>query len=237
MNKLIRNKQAGFTLIEIAIVLIIIGLLLGGVLKGQTMVKNAKIKRLAADSQGLASATHAYVDSYWALPGDDQAATRWATTGGNGGGTIGQGVVNATWSARNIFIPTHYQAETLLAINHLRCAELLKGNCVGVPITTANVSTVGLMKNAVGGIIGLDDSSGIELDMLASTGVTGLTGKMVCQSNVDQSYASIYDTQFDDGVGTTGSIRGSAKNATVYTDATVAAIYDSTDTVFVCSSF
>ncbi|MBF0160690.1 MAG: prepilin-type N-terminal cleavage/methylation domain-containing protein, partial [Magnetococcales bacterium] len=72
MKKLVHHtQQAGFTLIEIAIVLIIIGLLLGGILKGQTMVKNSKIKRIAADSQSFIAAANAYVDSYWALPGDD----------------------------------------------------------------------------------------------------------------------------------------------------------------------
>lgn len=237
MGKWIRNKQSGFTLIEIAIVLIIIGLLLGGVLKGQTMVKNAKIKRLAADAQGLAGATHAYVDSYWALPGDDAAATRWGTDVriGNGGGTIGTGTAN---SDRHTFAPTDWRAETFYAMNHLRCAELVKGNCVTTAITNNATNTIALQKNAVGGVIGVDDSSGAEVNMLPTTATTGgLTGKMVCQSNVAQSYASIYDTQFDDGVGTTGSILGSAANATVYTNATLSAAYTGDETVFICTGF
>ena len=41
-----RNKQSGFTLVEIAIVLVIIGLLLGGVLKGQELINSAKVKNL-----------------------------------------------------------------------------------------------------------------------------------------------------------------------------------------------
>ena len=41
-----RRKQSGFTLVEIAIVLVIIGLLLGGVLKGQELINSAKVKNL-----------------------------------------------------------------------------------------------------------------------------------------------------------------------------------------------
>src|SRR5256885_676312 len=47
------RKQHGFTLVEIAIVLVIIGLLLGGILKGQEMITQAKIKNVIADFSGL----------------------------------------------------------------------------------------------------------------------------------------------------------------------------------------
>ena len=47
-----RTKHAGFTLVEIAIVLVIIGLLLGGILKGQEMIVQAKIKNAMADLSG-----------------------------------------------------------------------------------------------------------------------------------------------------------------------------------------
>lgn len=72
------KRQAGFTLIEISIVLVIIGLLLGGVLKGQELIENAKLKRMNNDFSGIASATYSYLDRYSAIPGDDvNAATRW----------------------------------------------------------------------------------------------------------------------------------------------------------------
>ena len=75
----------GFTLVEIAIVLVIIGLLLGGILKGQEMITQAKIKNIVADFSGVSAAYYGYQDRYRAIPGDDpNAATRWT------GATAGQ---------------------------------------------------------------------------------------------------------------------------------------------------
>jgi len=87
-----KTKQAGFTLVEIAIVLVIIGLLLGGILKGQEMITQAKIKNVVNDFNGITAAVNSYQDRYKALPGDDlNAPTRWGANGiaGNGDGQIG----------------------------------------------------------------------------------------------------------------------------------------------------
>ena len=74
----VMRKQEGFTLVEIAIVLVIIGLLLGGILKGQEMITQAKIKNVIADMSGVSAAMYGYQDRYRALPGDDKnAPTRW----------------------------------------------------------------------------------------------------------------------------------------------------------------
>src|SRR6266704_3559315 len=88
-----RNSiEAGFTLVEIAIVLVIIGLLLGGILKGQEMITQAKIKNAINDFNGVTVAVTSYQDRYRALPGDDPNATaRWTTQApgeGNGDGVI-----------------------------------------------------------------------------------------------------------------------------------------------------
>ena len=91
-------KQKGFTLVEIAIVLVIVGLLIGGVLKGQEMITNAKLKRIESDNAGLLAALYSYQDRYLQLPGDDaDAADRFTiyggtvTNNGDGNGAIGEG--------------------------------------------------------------------------------------------------------------------------------------------------
>lgn len=57
-------RQSGFTLVEIAIVLVIIGLLLGGVLKGQEMIENAKVKNGVNDMNGVIAAYQSYIDRF-----------------------------------------------------------------------------------------------------------------------------------------------------------------------------
>jgi len=69
------KAQQGFTLIEIAIVLVIIGLLLGGVLKGQELITSARVRNLIANQDGVKAAYFGFLDRYRALPGDYSQAT------------------------------------------------------------------------------------------------------------------------------------------------------------------
>ncbi len=85
--------EKGFTLVELAIVMVIIGLMIGAVLKGQAMIDDAKQKRMLTDLQGISAAYFMYYDRYSAIPGDDIANHGWsgvAVGGGNGyiGGNI-----------------------------------------------------------------------------------------------------------------------------------------------------
>ena len=94
------QKQQGFTLIEIAIVLVIIGLLLGGVLKGQELIQNARVRNIISQQDGVKSAFFAFQDRYRGVAGDYTAALAAqnipgmnpcpanAVCGGNGNGLI-----------------------------------------------------------------------------------------------------------------------------------------------------
>src|SRR3569833_694314 len=70
----IARRQSGFTLIEIAIVLVIIGLLLGGILKGQELINSARVKNLASDFRNILVLIFGFQDIFLALPVDVCAA-------------------------------------------------------------------------------------------------------------------------------------------------------------------
>src|ERR1043165_7766802 len=69
-TSIVMKRQSGFTLIEIAIVLVIIGLLLGGVLKGQELITGARVRNLIQQQDGVKGAYFRFLDRFRALPGD-----------------------------------------------------------------------------------------------------------------------------------------------------------------------
>lgn len=83
-----RPLNRGFSLIEIGIALMIIGVLVGAVFKGQELLENAKTHSILSDFRNIKQAIHAYNETYGALPGDDPGATRFGIAAGNGDGQI-----------------------------------------------------------------------------------------------------------------------------------------------------
>lgn len=200
-----KQKNSGFTLVEIAIVLVIVGLLLGGVLKGQEMITNAKIKRVGSDFEGVAAAIFSYQDRYRALPGDDaNANSRWGASvdGVNGGNGSITGAFNSTTDTD----------ESRIFWQHLRNSNLIAGETTGAPSFAQPI-------NSFGGIIGV------------MSGNFGLSGMVVCMTNIDNANAEIIDRQLDDGISNTGSVRGN----TTAVDAAAAANYsDAVNTYTLC---
>jgi prepilin-type N-terminal cleavage/methylation domain-containing protein len=96
------HKQKGFTLIEIAIVLVIIGLLLGGVLKGQELITSARVRNLISQQDGVKAAFFGFLDRYRAYPGDYSQAVAnipgcaGCQNGNNNGQITALGVAGAT---------------------------------------------------------------------------------------------------------------------------------------------
>jgi prepilin-type N-terminal cleavage/methylation domain-containing protein len=86
----VKETRAGFTLVEIAIVMVIIGLLIGGVLKGQAMIENAKVKSVVKQADGLRAAVMTFYDKYGLYPGDENndAIPPGTDAEGNGNGQI-----------------------------------------------------------------------------------------------------------------------------------------------------
>lgn len=184
------RQQSGFTLVEIAIVLVIIGLLLGGVLKGQEIITNAKIKNLESDFNGISAAIYSYQDRYRAIPGDDKnTVTRWGATvaAGDGNSKIASG------GTIHKFDSTTAGEESRLFWLHLRNAGLVTG------AKTSQDQPL----NAFGGITGVSNDSTTN----GSTAGTTIPGLFVGFTQIPGNIAVILETQSDDQVANTGSIR------------------------------
>jgi len=91
LKAFIGYRLNAFSLIELSIVLVIVGVLMGAIFKGQDLLDVAKIRSVVNDFQHIKVAIHNYQDTYGTLPGDDlNAATRFGNgvSNGNGNGII-----------------------------------------------------------------------------------------------------------------------------------------------------
>ena len=202
------SKQSGFTLVEIAIVLVIIGLLLGGVLKGQELITSSKAKALDNDKSGLTAAFTSYSDRYHALAGDDSlVVTRFtpdqcggiACVPGDGGGTLNGAGWN-TWSAALAAAPLPTNAsEQLKVYQHLRAGGFLKAGEQNLAFPALSVYSN--PRNAAGTRIGV-----------APGGYVGQIQASQAQAfvffeSVPSSVAQALDSSVDDGFMNLGTYR------------------------------
>jgi len=190
------SQQQGFTLVEIAVVLVVIGLLLGGVLKGRELITTARVHSLTEQQAGVRSAYRAFVDRYRARPGDmERSAAARAIgadirTGGDGDGRLhapsdGWPELNAVWE-------------------HLSKAGFIEGRFPGEPSGAApsgdgDVSPL----NAFNSPLVLARHDGY---------AGGDTPRLVLHlgGNVPATVARAVDAELDDGDPLTGRVRNAA---------------------------
>ena len=191
-----RHKQMGFTLVEIAIVLVIIGLLLGGVLKGQELVNSAKVKNFANDFRSIATFVYAFQDKYRALPGDDPLVVTHVSADATANGTLcsanpspcaGDARINGAWNAAAA-------TESFLFWQHVRLANLASG-----PTVTAAADY--LPRNADGGPLGITG------DPVFTGAPAWAANFFICSSGIQGRFVRQLDTTIDDGNTSTGTMR------------------------------
>ncbi|MDI3515588.1 MAG: hypothetical protein PWP40_2817 [Rhodocyclaceae bacterium] len=210
-----KHPQNGFTLVEIAIVLLVIGLLLGGVLKGQELIDSAKAKNLAQDLRGIPAMVHAYQDKFRALPGDDPAAVRHLCIGGEACTVVGDGdgVIEGTWDDTS-------GAETLRFWQHLRLANLMTGS-------TDTDDPGFLPRNALGGRLGVQRGNG----------TLGMTGSLVvCSGAIPGKLVRQLDIALDDGDPGRGALRAGSTGDTGLVAVSAANPLEEGNTYAVCAS-
>ena len=119
-----KNRQKGFTLIEIAIVLVIIGLLLGGVLKGQELINTARVRAMNNTVDGITAAWFSFQDRYRSFPGDYLTAQSNVNLPGAPDGGDGNGLVDTINESARVWV-------------HLEAAGYLTGGYTDDTVTVA----------------------------------------------------------------------------------------------------
>lgn len=213
-----RAARKGFTLVELSIVLVIIGLIIGGVLTGQQIIQNARINNAVNGIQAYQAQFQTYAQNYGALPGDDPSAlTRFPSLAqagnvpnGNNDGRIGTATSFDTTST------TGAAAESLAIWAHLRAAGLVKNQVTGG--TTAIQPP-----NPFGGIFGFQN------------GAFGVfTTTALCMDKVTAGAAQAIDARLDDGTSNAGAIQSTVYTGVGASDAAPTTTYSDDNTYTVC---
>lgn len=213
------RDEKGFTLVELAIVMVIIGLLIGGILKGQEMIANAQVSATVAQIKGVTAATNTFQDMFDALPGDitnpgtrlTNCAAAPCVTAGNGNSQIGG-------------VPGTVAGENLSFWAQLNAADLLQG--VDGSAVTAWGRALPSAKAGGGLTVGFTQTGAL------TTGLgTGRGGHYIMLQGLPTAAASPaltgseaarMDRKMDDGIPGTGSVIGSGDatcgTAALYTE-------------------
>lgn len=210
-----KSAQQGFTLIEMSIVLAIIGLIVGGILKGQEVVNNGRLKMQVAQMDAIKAAIFTFQDQFTYLPGDyPNASSQLGMTNGNGDGNGIIGTTGTTPSA-TILADTASANGTesvlawadLIAGNLLQGVTLPSGTALKDVTSTTLLSYPGKMSGTFLWIATFNASSAtisgpmVRLQLPISGALSTASGQSVREPD-----AYNIDRKYDDGSPITGSI-------------------------------
>lgn len=217
----LKQRQKGFTLVEIAVVLVIIGLLLGGVLKGQELISSARVRNLADQQAGIQAAYYGFQDRYRATPGDMPAAAasdaigETINAGGNGDGAL-EDPSDSEW------------LELSGVWEQLSKAGFIQGSYDGTADDSTAPTTDEAPINVFNGIVVLGRHSGY-YDSTGDVGTRASAARLVLTmgQNVPVDIARELDVKVDDGRPRTGTLRNAVEGTAIYeSDSSVVSCID-----------
>lgn len=134
----------GFSLVELSIVLVILGLLTGGILAGQSLIRAAELRGIVTQHNNILAATRTFRDKYMALPGDFANATQFWGTATHCPGAYNQpSTTAATCNGDGDGLVEYYDVATSHELHrfwqHLANAGLIEGSYTGVQTSSASV--------------------------------------------------------------------------------------------------
>ena len=193
------HRQHGFTLVEIAIVLVVIGLLLGGILKGQDLVNGARVRNLADMNAGIQAAYYGFMDRYRQVPGDMTAAAAASA--------IGDAAITAGGDANGRIDPADWgEASALWA--HLTRAGFLQGSYDGGATSATRYRAAAVApQNAFNGYMLLGQTRDYSTTTGAPTAAQAVRLGLVLGDNIPVGIARELDLKIDDQRPLTGALR------------------------------
>jgi prepilin-type N-terminal cleavage/methylation domain-containing protein len=140
-------KPSAFSLVELSIVLVILGLLVGGILSGQALIRAAELRSVATQYQKFIAATNSFKDKYFALPGDmTNASSFWGAADGSTGNTagcvaaVGTGTQTCNGNGDGQVLESTASNEHFRFWQHLANAGLIEGTYDGITHGTSSTS-------------------------------------------------------------------------------------------------
>lgn len=219
------KKQAGFTLVELAIVMIIVGLLIGGILKGQELIANARVAATVSQIKAIDAAMNTFFEAYAAIPGDMQVPgagtpnTRLpncinaCNQDGNGNGRI-DGVPGIAWP--NLTTTATYEGGAAFAM--MNAADVLGGINLsgavgdaplpGVSIPSASVPGSSIKIGFSVGAVTAGTAAAVRAGHYLLVDNSRAAASSAATTSMLPSVAFRIDTKLDDGLPNTGSAIG-----------------------------
>jgi hypothetical protein len=185
--------QCGFALLELATVLFLISLLMGGMLLGNDVINSGHISGLARDFQNTSRMIYTYQDKYRALPGDDLTAEVHLSSNAIPGN--GNGVIDGSWHDAS------GSSEASRIWQHFRLAGLMEG---GTDITAPDYPSSNSLGKPMGLQMGNSDPQKSPIKNIYGTALPGSV--VICSRGIPGKLVLRLDIKLDDGNPAMGSM-------------------------------